>query len=292
MTLPIGQRFSLTYVERGAPERDTVRFRRRLKAKFEEFIVGYREQAAFGDYLVSECGTEMPHVQGYNRPLDVFENSEMRDVLDTITCFYNFLLAPQAAGRHALMSEQRAHAASWRDFVARCFAEENMGYTLDEKCGVHYHVDAAFEGNRIATISILGHPMFANARSNFEDACRHMDGDPRDTKAAVRSMFESAEVLAKQLCPGVQKLAGRMIETVMKPRVAALASADSTEQLVWSGMLDGLVDWTNAMHNYRHGQPGPDPVAPSGELAVFVMSSGCTYLRQLAAWALTAAGKP
>ena len=279
MTLPIGQRFSLTYVERGSAERDTQRFRRRLETRFAA-LADRDFGDAFGRYLVAETGADVYQSAGYYWPSKVFQKGEIRVVLDAITCFYAFLVVRNYAGR----------ASAWQAFVARCLDEENMGYRLDEKCGVHYHVDAAFEANRISTIAVLAHQMFANARSNFEDACRHMDGDPRDTKAAVRSMFEAAEVLGKQLCPGVQQLRGRMIEDVMKPRVAALVANDSTEQAVWSGMLVGMVDWVNAMHNYRHGQPGPDPVAPSDELAIFIMNSGTTYVRALASWTLKAAG--
>ncbi len=291
MTLPIGQRFSLTYVERGTPERDTTRFRLRLREKFNQLIDGVEGANAFGSYLVAETGASVKQSGGYYWPDEIFNDGSMRDVLDTITCFYDFSNLLAAPYRGAL-SHATQKALAWRSHVERCLVEENMGYRLDEKCGVHYHVDAAFEASRIATIAVLAHPMFANARSNFEDACRHMDGDPRDTKAAVRSMFEAAEVLGKQLCPGVQQLRGRMIEDVMKPRVAALVASDPTEQAVWAGMLDGMVDWVNAMHNYRHGQPGPDPVAPSDELAVFIMSSGTTYVRALANWTLQAASNP
>jgi hypothetical protein len=295
MTLPVGQRFSLTYLERGLPEQDTQRFRRRLAENFNAIVDDHRSAGEFGAYLVSETGADVPKSAGYYRPRALFETGSIRDVLDAITCFYQYLNLQYTTQLQArpypaplARSSISEAAAMWHKSVARYMLEENMGYRLDEKCGVHYVVDAAFDQARASTIAGLSHPLLANARSNFEDACRHMDADPRDTKAAVRSIFEAAEVLSKQLCPGVQQLRTRMITDVMKPRVASLVASDATELKVWNGMLDGMSDWVDSMHSYRHGQPGPEPVAPSDDLAVFLMSIGSTYVRALAGWVLKA----
>ena len=52
------------------------------------------------------------------------------------------------------------------------------------------------------------------------------------------------------------------------------------------GMSNSLADWVDALHNYRHGQGVPEPVAPSEELAVYVLSSGAAFARQLADFAV------
>lgn len=99
-------------------------------------------------------------------------------------------------------------------------------------------------------------------------------------------MFEAAEVLAKQIVPEAQNLNRKMIDTKLKPRIVELHGGDDTERRVWTGLMDSMSDWVDALHNYRHGQAAHEPVAPSEDLAVFVLSSGCTYIRTLADCAL------
>ena len=48
-----------------------------------------------------------------------------------------------------------------------------------------------------------------------------------------------------------------------------------------AGLFDGFADWVDALHNYRHGQPSKQPVAPSEEVAIYVLSSGSAFLRWL-----------
>lgn len=43
----------------------------------------------------------------------------------------------------------------------------------------------------------------------------------------------------------------------------------------------GSPEWVDGMHNYRHGQDVPDPVAPPMDLAVYIFSSGTSFLRWL-----------
>ena len=43
-----------------------------------------------------------------------------------------------------------------------------------------------------------------------------------------------------------------------------------------------MAEWVNAVHNYRHGQAEAEVVAPNLELAVQLVSMGCTFTRRLA----------
>jgi hypothetical protein len=95
-------------------------------------------------------------------------------------------------------------------------------------------------------------------------------------------MFETAEVLLKQLFPDARNLNRKIVETRLKALVQGQHGGDSTEQTVWGFLADGFGDWVDAIHNYRHGQAADEPVAPSEELAVFLLSGGCTYVRALA----------
>jgi hypothetical protein len=89
-----------------------------------------------------------------------------------------------------MLERWQTDAEKWKSFVVRVLREENVGYTVDHQCGVHYFVDEEFERNRASTLAVLGHPRYLSMRAAFDDAYRHMDSNPRDTKASVRSMFE------------------------------------------------------------------------------------------------------
>jgi hypothetical protein len=43
-----------------------------------------------------------------------------------------------------------------------------------------------------------------------------------------------------------------------------------------------LGSWVEAAHHYRHGQGEHEPVAPSEDTAVLILSTGSAYLRFLA----------
>ncbi len=293
-SLPVGQRFSLTYLERGAPLRDSVRMRRRLEQRFVAMAGDWQDQSRFGRHWAQETGAAVPRSQNGATyyPALMFEQGELRDILDVVTVFYTHLRKlVEATRQFGPRVAPDDDPEVWKAFVTRVFTEENLGYRIDAACGVHLHVDAEFEHARASTLAVLGHSEFSNARVAFEDAFRHLDSSPRDTKAAVRSIFESAEILAKQICPEAQNLNTKMIGVRLKPLVLQAYPGDATENRVWEGLLSGMSEWVTALHNYRHGQAADEPVAPSVELAVFVLSSGCTYVRGLADVALKLKGK-
>jgi hypothetical protein len=294
-TAPTGERFSQIYLDRGSPTRDSVRFRRRLAQQFDSLVGGNEKASEFGKFLVSRAGTEVRHsVTGTYHPKEVFLSGELRDMLDAITLFHEHLARSYAAALHVqqlishrgLTKPSTPHPKLWLDFVAAAMREENIGYRVDEGCGVHFYVDEQFERNRSATLDVLSSPLLVAARASYEDAFRHLDSDPRDSKAAVRSMFESLEIVAKQIVPGAPRLNRELIDKKLKEACLFVASSDATEQRVLGNMFDSLVDWVTGLHSYRHGQASDEPVAPSEELAVYVLSTGSAYVRQLALWFL------
>ena len=142
------------------------------------------------------------------------------------------------------------------------------------ECGVHFFIDEEFERNRAATLTGLDDPQYSGVRDAYESAYRHMDSDPPDTKAAVRSMFESLEILVRQMVPA-KNLYKKLVETTLKEKYLTLYLSEPTAAQVVTD------DWVNALHNYRHGQPSQQPVAPTIEVAVYVLSSGSAFLRWL-----------
>ena len=79
------------------------------------------------------------------------------------------------------------------------------------------------------------------------------------------------------------------VQNKLKPLVIASA-ADPIEGECFGKLLDGVAEWVDAVHLYRHEQGVETPVAPSLELAVYALSSGAAALRLLLA--VDAAAQP
>lgn len=263
-----GQRFSLLYLDRGIPARDSQRFRNRLAAYYWEHLNEYHRDR-IRSAMQREAGIEVPYGVGGYLVSNVFKDGELRDVLDSITITY----------QQVLQDGRTPQAREWRTFVDRALREENVGYIVDASCGVHYFVDQEFERNRVSVLAVLDGPRYAAVRVAFEDAYRHLDSDPRDTKAAVRSIFESLEILTKQMVD-TRNLNRWIVENTLRDRCLSIANAD-VERTVASGLFLSIADWVDAVHNYRHGQATEEPVAPSEEIAIHIISTGSAYVRWL-----------
>ena len=268
--MSIGQRFSMLYLNRDEPTRDSQRFRNRLNAFYWDKLRKDHE-SEIEKILQSEAGIEIPYLPNVGSNLsDVFKKNELRDVLDSITLIFQCL---KMHGDAQLSNE-------WKAFVERALREENVGYQLDAECGVHYFIDEEFERNRFSTLSALNSPEHLGVKTAYEDTYRHLDNTPPDTKAAARSIFEALEILTKQLVT-TKNLNKWVLENSLKELAIDTLAQDDTQKLVIGEMFDGFGRWVDGMHNYRHGQPQVKPAAPSEELVVYILSSGSSFLRLL-----------
>jgi len=267
-----GQRFSLIYLERKEPVRDSPRFRNRLSAYYWEYLYDNHNKAIV-KIIQKETGAEIPFNVNYYSVSDFFKENEFRDVLDSITLIYRVVIASGCTG-----SKQRAE--HWKQFVERAMKEENLGYRLDASCGVHYLVDEEFERNRFSTLSVLDDPKYNGVRAAYEDAYRYMDNYPIDTKAAVRSIFESIEILVKQMVE-TKNLNKWVVENTLKEKCIKIYNSDTTATKVVTEMFSGFAHWVDGLHNYRHGQAEEDPVSPGEVIAIYALSSGSAFLRWL-----------
>jgi len=270
--LPVGQSFSHLYLERGAPQKDSERFRKRLGAFVNEEIK-WEQENAIARYLTRELGVDIP-VRGmgfYDIPAFLNE-AQLPDVLDSITLIWIFLnrISPTIA-------------PSWMNLVERVFKEENLGYKLDPKCGVHYFVDEDFEKNRLSSLSCLTNLRYAAVATAFEDSYNKLDLQPADTKGSVQSIFEALEILYKLIVHAEEKtrLNSHGVIKNLKPMVQILYGDDKTACIAAEHLLDGFCDLIEALHIYRHGQKVEEPIDPPIEMAIQIISSGATYLRWL-----------
>lgn len=267
----IGKRFSLIYLERGTPSRDSQRFRNRLAAYYWENIYKEHDKRIL-NILKMEAGIEVPYISNWGWDVTgVFKKGELRDVLDAITLVYQALIS----------SFRNQSAELWKSFVARVLTEENVGYTVDKHCGVHFFVDQEFERSRVSTLSVLDNPRYTGVRAAFDDAYRHLDRDSWDTKASVRSMFESIEILVKQMIE-TKNLNKWCVENTLRDKCLSLYSSNPVAKTVVSGLFEAMARWVDTLHNYRHGQVAEEPIDPDEQVTIHIISTGSSYLRWLA----------
>jgi hypothetical protein len=276
---PVGKPFSHVYIEKGEPQRDSERFRKRLGKYCGSRLSDYKSQ--IGKKIEIELGVDIPHgVYGYKLE-DFFINSKLRDVLDSITFIWTALNLPLASG--LIDVEAQKYATYWLEFVQRVFEEENLGYRVDERGGVHYFVDEEFERNRLSVLSCLAGSRYTAVATAFEDSHQKLDSEPPDTKASVRSIFEAVEILYKLLidAPEKDRLNSSGVRNKLKPMFQKIYEKDETARIAAEHLTEGLCDWIDALHMYRHGQKVEEPSNPPMELAIEIVSSGATYLRWL-----------
>lgn len=269
--MEVGKRFSLLYLDRSKTLRDSKRFRNRLAAFYWESLHKFYESQIIRA-IQSEIGAEVPFSVTSFSVSAFFKESELRDLLDSITVIYQVIKKNWVSKD---LTEQ------WKSFVGRAISEENLGYRLDNECGVHFFVDEEFEGNRFSALAVLEVPQYSGSRAAYDAAYKYLDANPIDTKGAVRSIFESIEILVKQMVD--TKLLNKwVVENTLKTKCLTVFESDPTARNVASKMFDGFAQWVDSVHNYRHGQVGDEPVSPPENIAIYIISSGTAFLRWLA----------
>lgn len=269
---PVGQRFSHVYLERGEPTSDSDRMRLRL-LNSAKAAIGIDEWD-----MASAISTEMGIDIGTPKDVrDFYLRGDLTDVLDSITILW----------RVAVDRDIKPHRGSspifshWVRVVRRIFKEENVGYSIDDEGGVHYLVDETFEQSKRATIRGLAAQRYGAVRYEFEAAYKALDIMPPDTKAAVRSTFESLETLFKLLLPRCQRLGTDEIKKQLKPLVEGIYPDGTPHRRAATLLITSFEKWVSAAHFYRHAQGVEEPAPPPMDLCILMMSQGAGWLRWL-----------
>ena len=275
INLPNGKRFSHVYLERGEPTLDSVRMRRRLASLISRTPdlkdLGLKASDELGvviPYVSSYTGTDAHHWRAF------LETCELRDVLDLVTIAYCYLVEMRRGAMRDLHTPEK-----WVHEVARIFAEENVGYRVDQRGGVHFAVDSEFESNRASALAILGAPRYANARAEFETALAAL---PENGKAAIRGTFQAAEALFRLMFAQAPRLGSKEVEKYLPPTLQRVYADDRAALGSASKLVASVGEWVNACHFYRHEAGTEDVAQPPLTLAVNLVSVGATYIRWLA----------
>lgn len=264
----LGELFSRLYVERGAPVQDKPAFRTRLIEEIRT-IAGAQMLHELVSYMRSEGGKEVS-IYGV---LSYLKECHINDFLDCITLLWR---AMRRFG-HRIASDR------WFLFVERAIQEENMAYSLDERCGVHFFVDEEFERNRVSALKCLSGARYIEVAKNFEEAHGHLDKRPPDAEASVTSAFKALESMARLTTSrDKSSMLGRpMVRDFIKPLMVKKASGD-IEKGVVSCVADGIAEIVHSAHDYRHGQTTPVDGDFTFTYAVFFLSFAASFLRWLA----------
>lgn len=268
-TLPVGQRFSHVYLQRGTPASDSERMRRRILSIFIDL-----NSRAYGvdRAIQSELGVAVllgPAGPNYQK---FFVSCELRDFLDVITIVW------RCFKRYGASSV----SGSWTEAVRRVFQEENVGYRVDDQGGVHFAIDSEFDHNVASSLAALGSSRYNGVLAAFQTGQQGLDQTPPDGKSAMRSAFEAVEILFRLIAPKAPRLGAAEIKAHLESHVQAHLSEDKTAARATMKILASFSDWVDGVHFYRHGQGAEEPTQPPLSLAVLTVSTAASYLRWLA----------
>ena len=272
---PKGQRFDLVYCERGDPVKDSPAMRERISVVFE-LLSGTltRKDSSYyiGRIVHKELGVKFRR-EGYNGYYYDFEQLFGNEDIGVLLASLTIIWRAMPKGKHS---------EAWVAEIERIFREENTCYRIDDEGGVHYSPDGEYERNRAATFAALSGARYAATRAAFETIQADLNAQPPKYKHAIRSAFESNEIVFKLIFNQAQRLTEREIGNRLKPLLAQMFEGDKTEQEAVAHVADSFAKWVNAAHWYRHGQGDEEANEPDQKLAILMVSSGIGFLRLLA----------
>ncbi len=256
--VPIGQRFSMVYMDRGTPMPDSPRMRNRVR-----FLVRELKIDGLARYIEAELGVYVPGSRDYDPNWDSFFNkSEIRDILDTVTGIV------KCYGDAAIPK------------LRRIFEEENTCYVIDDRGGVHYSIDREFVVHRAAAISTLAAARYDKVREQFEAGYAALDTPPPDGKAAIRANFAAVEGLFRMMFPSAINLSKSFVKQHLDPFLQRLNAGDATAFHATQKASLSFLEWIEAVHFYRH--ESATGAQPPLQLAILLVSNGANWLRWLA----------
>lgn len=256
-----GKKFSKLYLVPAELLQDSLRMRRRLGITLYAFCRSLRE------LLNREIGTALPAAG--SATADYWPHHmaklDLRDVLDAIT------IAAQHSGNMPLFLKE----------VERIFDEEHVCYRVDSLGGVHFRVDAEFEGLRTSAVSCLAGARYDSVRDQYDRAHRALDSVPPDGKLAIRSAFFALEALFRLMFPNAHQLSSGEVGKHLKPLLDRNLSSKKPALQVASKQLEALKHWIDGAHFYRHEPGTEEPSQPPLDMAVLMVSQAGAYLRWL-----------
>jgi hypothetical protein len=279
-TRKAGVRFSLQYVERGEPLRDSVKARRRISSLVLDMVFARNALGGSSSAPYEKLHGLLNRELGlpFNSIEDFCLKSELLDFLDAVSVLHQGFAG--RSGQAYFLKDAR-----------RIFQEENLSYEIDDDGGVHPLIDAEFARGTTATIQALSAPRYQATLGHFEKAIETLGGTRHDGKAAIRNVFLACETLFKLVAPANPPRLANAELNAFRPFAIDACGSDATAKNVSSKMVASLTDWVEAAHFYRHAQKEEQPTEPPFALAVLLVSQGAGFLRWIASLDQPAGGK-
>ena len=277
-TPPSGKRFTSVHLEKWEPLEDSGRARARighfLEARLRNYSVVQAVKETFGSGPARNLGD-------YNWK-NYLTGLERRDFLDSIAVIHkavNNQLNLYSSGGIADSTERELTdlSTNWVPFCREVFRQEGLAYRIDDLGGVRPLVDAEFQREKHELLRSLSDPRYVNARHHLEAVHDSFGESPPNTRAAIKSVFETVEVLF-QLVVGKKLNRGNIASDLLK-KVLDIYAADSPR--AWIYTLRGWADWVDGMQLYRHVQGDQKSPRPSEAFAVYALSTGTAVARAL-----------
>jgi len=274
----LGQRFSLNYLCEETLLRDSKRMRQRLAVLYEKMLPqkqhGTDHSVNLGKILEGELGIDVVS-SGNLRQYVVWKsfllNADQRDVLDSITLVASYI------GRAFTTREMAAFLSESK----RILEEEQVGFLLDDKGGIHPRVDLEFERSRRTLIRGLEGDQFNAARGHIDAVEHAILATPIDGRQAIRSVFDLAENIILQCFKKETNLNTRLIDNQLKPQIQSLLNSSDGEKSTAGKQIEGFKIWVNSAHYYRHEDGKHELIQPSEEMTIHMVSVGFSYVRWL-----------
>ena len=274
--IPEGEFYAHLYVKRGAPLEDSAKMRRRVASFFTHKIHGGNNVTIESARQIQiETGAKYFAPPYYSPQFDnFFETAPIIDVLTAITIIWRELELSLLLGPIT--------ATEWQTFIERLLREENLGYRVDSKGGIHPAVDQEFERNQTSALAVLTDPRYATVLHAAEAAFKQLETLPIDGKGAARNIFEAAESLTKIVTGSGADLDEGFVSKDLRRIVDRVFDGDEQLKSTASRLLSSFGKWVSAVHPFRHGHDRDRPLMLPDDVAVLAISQGASFLRWLA----------
>lgn len=262
-----GKRFALQYARREKPiSVITPEARNRLLTLYRK-VVDIREgEDSLLDYLKANIGISYYE----SRLADVFLESSDIVFLNMLTEIYKYIDWQNDDSRTKI----------WRSCIETVFEEEQLAYRIDDQGGIHPHVDAEFEMQRISTIEALSAKRYSATRVKFESA--HAALKEKDNKTAIWHCFEAVENLFRLIAEGKgPALSGVVVKEKLLPIIASQNPEDASMQRAANQIVKSLAEWIDGAHNFRHAQGEEVTTIPPVEITVTYLGLSAGFLHWL-----------
>jgi hypothetical protein len=270
--IALGQLYSRIYLQPAETVRDSARMRMRIVRAIERHIPEHRRDTRFGAAVEGELGIEIVRSPSYSEPYVSWERIvrqeiSVSDLLDVLTMLWR-----NVDGRSR---------ESFRSKIARIFAEEAIGFSVDEEMGFHPAFDEEFERSRSSIVRILSGGGFPHEAEFIAQSERALLTVPIDGRAAIRAVYDAAENLFKRIT-GKQNITNGNVRQELAAVALQDIPQDGKSNVAVNKILNAFEDWAAACHVYRHAPGEAETAQPTEAIAILMVSQGYGFVRWLA----------